>query len=432
MLELFISAIIITSSNLIVWNYILKNNINFKKVRTYVGISFLLISLMLNFIMIEPILKSIVILIVTVLTVKIVYDIDLKECIILAIITQLLYIISEVLVIIAVLIITNIKTNQELVDVFFGTVYANLTISLVVLTVIHIPYIKTIYNKLLKIIQNQKIYNVLLIVFTILTTASLIFNFIFYGDNLILLSYMGLILLIAYIGFILNNIMMRNKYLNMYVKYNNSLETLKAYEEIMDKYKVSNHENKNQLLTIRNMINKKEKTVSEFINKLVKNEYQDDEDLMMETSKIPAGGLRALIYSKLLYMKNNSIDFVIKVDKKIRSIELIELDQSMVLDICKIVGVFLDNAIEETKKIKNGNIGIELYFIDDKLNISISNIFEGSIDLDKIDEIKYTTKGEGHGYGLTLVKEIINKNSKLQNIRVINDNVFVQIIKINL
>ena len=31
------------------------------------------------------------------------------------------------------------------------------------------------------------------------------------------------------------------------------------YEDILDKYKVSNHENKNQLLTIRNMISDKNK-----------------------------------------------------------------------------------------------------------------------------------------------------------------------------
>ena len=70
--------------------------------------------------------------------------------------------------------------------------------------------------------------------------------------------------------------------------------------------------------------------------------------------------------------------------------------------------------------------------LDETLNISITNYFEGVIDLDKMDETRYTTKGEGHGYGLTLVKEIIGKNPRLQNVRKINDNVFTQILKITL
>ena len=230
----------------------------------------------------------------------------------------------------------------------------------------------------------------------------------------------------------MKGIIMRNNYLKMYSKYNNTMETLKSYEDILDKYKVANHENKNQLLMIRNMLGKKDNSeASKYIDKIVKNEYVDDENLIMETSKIPSGGLRALIYSKILYMKNNNIDFNLKVDRKIRNIEFSELRENITLDICKVIGVFLDNAIEETEKIFNGSISIELYMLENKLNISISNLFEGAIEFDKLDEIKYTTKGQGHGYGLVLVKEIISRNSMLENVRMINDNVFTQILKID-
>ena len=63
-------------------------------------------------------------------------------------------------------------------------------------------------------------------------------------------------------------------------------------------------------------------------------------------------------------------------------------------------------------------------------NEELGKEFDGLIELDKIDEKKYTTKGEGHGYGLSLVKEIVNKSPKLKNIRMINDDVFIQILKI--
>lgn len=432
MLNNVIGIVIIAIVNLCVWIKLLNMKINFKDYKLYIGMIFMAAMLVANFFLVNSILKTILVLIIVLITVKYIFDIDFKNAMVVAIINQLLYIISEVLVIIAVLIVTNVQNNKELVDMFFGTIYANILISVVVLVFIQLPLIKKLYNKCLLIIKNEKTYRIVVTSLVILTVASLLFNLIYYFNNLVLFSCIGLIMLLVYLVFITKNIIIHNNYLNMYVKYNNTLSALKSYEEILDKYKVSNHENKNQLLTIRHMIKNKDKSVAEFIDKVVKNEYKDDEELMLETSKIPAGGLRALIYSKLIYMKNNNISFILKVDRKIRSVQLLNIDENIILDMCKIIGVFLDNAIEETKKLSSGHVGIELYIIDDRLGISISNIFEGIIDLDKIDEIKYTTKGDGHGYGLALVKEIINKNDKLENSRTINDDVFTQILKLDI
>ena len=63
----------------------------------------------------------------------------------------------------------------------------------------------------------------------------------------------------------------------------------------------------------------------------------------------------------------------------------------------------------------------------DKLTLIliISNSFKGEIELDKIDEEGYTTKGKNHGVGLSLVKEIIDSSEKLeQNRKIIKDYFF--------
>lgn len=433
MLEVICNAIIATFINLVIWYKILGEKPNYRKCKTYLGIVFMLISLIINSIMVEPIVKTIIVLMITFITIEIIYDVNLKDAIILSIFTQLIYIISEVLIVTLLLIVTNIRINTELVEKFSGTIYTNIIIDIIVFIVAHLKIVRESYYKITSLIKSENIQNIFILVFTIISTATLLFNLIFFENNLLLLSFVGLIALLVYLVFITKSIIMRNNYLKMYSKYNSTLETLKSYEEIMDKYKVSNHENKNQLLMIRNMLGKDTKSdVGEYIDNIVENEYKDDENLIMETSKIPSGGLRALIYSKLLYMKNNKINFDLKVDRKIRSIELVDLDQNMILDICKITGVFLDNAIEELNKIKNGSISVELYILKDKFHISIANTFEGLIDLDKIDEVKYTTKGNGHGYGLSLVKEIVSKNPKLENVRMINDNVFIQVLKIDI
>ena len=432
MLELFFSAIIITVTNLYILSKLAQTKLNFKSYRLYFGSLFMVLGLMLNFLLIDKLIQALMVIVIVVTTVLIIFGFDFKKALVLSITDQLLYIFCEVLMIIIVLIITNVQNKSELVEIFSGTIWANITISFCVFMMVQFSFVKKVYEKINYLVKNQRNYNIIMAILMFLLTASVLFNLIYYTNNLILLSLIGIIVLLFYLVFIVKSAMVHNSYLSMYVKYNSTLETLKSYESILDKYKVSNHENKNQLLTIRNMIKKNESDIMGFIDKLVDNKYKDDENLIIETSKIPSGGLRALVYSKLLYMKNNNVNFMLKIDRKIRSFQLIELDENIILDICKIIGVFLDNAIEETKRIKNGDVGIEMYMTNNELNISISNIFDGKIDLERLDEIKYTTKGEGHGYGLALVKEILNKNGKLKNIRMVNDNVFVQILKVNI
>lgn len=433
MLDTFISCCTATGVNIFLWNKILDKKTRFGNLRFLIGSIFMLVCLILNTIMGEPILKTLMALIIMSVSIKIIYSLELKNTIILSTITQLIHIVSEVFVIIVILIFTNIQSNTELVERFSGALYTIIPIHILVFCISHFKFVKSFYYKIIALVKAENIRNIFIIVSVIAATTSLIFNLIFSENNLLVVATVSFAALFVYLVFVVKSIKIRNNYLSMHMKYNNTLETLKSYEDILDKYKVSNHENKNQLLMIRNMLKKDTKNaVCKYIDEIVDNQYKDDESLNMETSKIPSGGLRALIYSKLLYMKNNNINFDLKVDRKIRNVQLTDLNQSLILDICKIVGVFLDNSIEEVKKINNGVVSIEIYLLDDKLNVSIANNFEGVVELDKVDELKYTTKGENHGYGLSLVKEIINKNSELENVRMINDDVFIQILKISI
>ena len=227
-----------------------------------------------------------------------------------------------------------------------------------------------------------------------------------------------------------------HKYIKISNKYNTTLANLKEYEEILDKYKIMNHENKNDLLMIRNMIIKKEKDVDKYIDKLIEVKIKDDEKVMYETSIIPSGGLRATIYSKILMMKDNKINYKLHVDKGVRQVDLSGYSDEFVLDLCKVVSIFIDNAIEATCASKKREVLIQLFMdSEDKLNISIANTYKGSIDLSKIEMKGYTTKGEGHGYGLSLANELLSKHKFIRNTREIRKNTFVQnlvIDKINL
>ena len=108
------------------------------------------------------------------------------------------------------------------------------------------------------------------------------------------------------------------------------------------------------------------------------------------------------------------------------------IDDSTMLDICKIIGVYLDNSIQAVTNLKEKYINIDMYIDGEILVISISNNYGGIIELDKLEESGYTLKGEEHGYGLTLAKEIIESNKKLSNEKRISKDTFTQILKIKM
>ena len=204
---------------------------------------------------------------------------------------------------------------------------------------------------------------------------------------------------------------------------------------MIDQFRVYTHENRNEFYTIRNMLKNgdKREDIIKYIDALIDNKIQDNEKIMKKTAKIPSGGLRATIYSKLCLMDKLKIKYKLNISRDVKTTDLIDLDEELVLKICRILGVFLDNAIEAVKTLKKKEISVEMYILDNKLCVDITNNFKGNLELDKISEAKYTTKGNGHGYGLTLVNQILNEEiGILENEKSINRDTFTQTLKIKM
>lgn len=226
----------------------------------------------------------------------------------------------------------------------------------------------------------------------------------------------------------------KSRYIKMNNKYNMTNTTLKELEQNVSRLKITNHENKNQLLTIRNMIKKGEdsKNLIKHIENIVNTKIKDDETLMLQTSTITNSMISSIVYSKMLTMKENDVDVDLIISRDIKDLYLSDISDELAVEVCKIIGVYLDNALEEVSKYEEKIINIEFYAEKKTLCIAISNNFEGEIDFEKMDNPGYTTKENGHGYGLSLVREIIESNDRLSSEREIKDNIFKQILKIKM
>lgn len=425
------ACMILVCSLLYIWHKLLNRVINFKDYKLYITLISITFISYLNFFIVDKFIRVVLITIVFMFFFKFLFKETLQKCIITPIFYQLLIILAETFFI---LITTTIfKLNLETFRYkYIGTFLSNVAISVLSIILVNIPITRKIYNNIL--IQADKINKEILIILSLILIF--IFNIVevitYYKVDIKILVIVNVIFISFSFFIIIYLFKTKSNYNKVSDKYNIAIKSLNNYEEMMTKYRVANHENKNLLKTIRVMILNKEKDIPKYIDSIVEEKYEVDDKLLFKMSVIPSGGLRATIYSELLKMKENKINYTLNIDRKIRTLDFINLDTNIILDICKIVGVFIDNAIDEVKNIKNKFISIDLYIEDNKLNIKISNNYKNKIEIDKIFDEGYTTKGEGHGYGLSLVKEIVNNNDTLENKVEITKEVFSQVLVIKI
>lgn len=424
-----IGALINSFAYIFIWSRLLNKKIDFKDYKYYIVQVLFAFLMLLNFLFINTIFRVLVIVVIMTIFCYFLFKCNYRISFITSIFSQLTMMISELIFAILAVVVLKIDSNF-IVSNLVGKLIANTFISIIAIMACNIKIIQNLYNKIVSSITEIKINSFVIIILATIITINFNFLSVYYHYPLLSIIIGNIAISVIYIFIYYKYLIAETNYSKINDKYNNTLNSLKEYEEILDVYRVSNHENKNQLLMIRNMIIKKEKDIPEYIDKIIDNKIKDDEKLMFDTNKIPAGGLRAVIYSKLLVMKDEKIDFNLIVDRKVRTVDLIELGESLMFDVCRITGVFLDNAIEEVKNKEDKRIFIELFTDEDKLCIKISNNFKGSINIEKIYEKGYTTKSEGHGYGLALVKEIVDKNSKLTNLTSVENDIFTQLLEI--
>ena len=113
------------------------------------------------------------------------------------------------------------------------------------------------------------------------------------------------------------------------------------------------------------------------------------------------------------------------VVSKINNKTMKNISTKTTLNICQIIGVYLDNAIEAVDSLSKKEVMINIY-MEDALIIEIINNINKTFDINKIDKQGYTTKSGSHGYGLTLVNNILKEDKSLLNEREISKNTFKQ------
>lgn len=135
--------------------------------------------------------------------------------------------------------------------------------------------------------------------------------------------------------------------------------------------------------------------------------------------------LNTVLLLKKIEAKKFDINMVYKIDKSI------SLDSMKDSDVCKLFSNILDNSIEASKKTENKKLILSLYRKNDYVILKCENRYDGKVKKDDFEFFTTKENKKEHGYGIKIIKSIVNKYNGDMNIQE-KDNIFRVVIILNI
>lgn len=251
--------------------------------------------------------------------------------------------------------------------------------------------------------------------FTILIFAiyqTLINNFVSSWNDFMTLSYafnlLVFFIFIITISYYFLNILITNHKVKEYDQLKNYTDII---ENITTDLRSFKHDYLNILATLAGYLenNNINELKEYYYNELLpeSNEIMNKDMSISLLYNIKLSPLKALLSAKITAAHSKKINVSIEI---LDDIDFINMN---VIDICRIIGIFMDNAIEASILCSNKTIHIAIVKVDYGVVFNISNTcLESTPPVYKIYQNKLSTKGAGRGLGLNNVKNILNHRYK--------------------
>lgn len=381
------------------------------------------------FINTNEILKTILMCTIFTMVFKIIFKSNISKSVLMSIIYIIILMLSDLLVLLFLIVILQMP-KETIYTSFAGSVLGNVCTNIIMLLIIYL--LRKPLKKLLgySFSTNKKIIIVSIVTITI--TVYFFFKIIAgYKVNNSVITY--LMCMIAFITRLLT--LYREKIENESIikKYDELLDVMKTYEVDIENQRTLIHENRNELMTIRSKAIDKNasKEFIEYMDSVIGDKVSTSISKYSKFTHLPSNGLKGFFYYKSMEAERRGIKVSANVSKKIENSFLKDLDTKTYKDLARLIGVYLDNAIDASEKSEDKKLGIEIYLIKENIKIIITNTFSNDVDLSKIGKERYTTKGKNHGHGLLLVSSIIRNNNRFIAKTKVDQNLYIQELTIN-
>lgn len=361
------------------------------------------------------IFKTCIMFVLFAVLVKLNFSMDISKTIILTFIYYIVLILADM---ISINLLSMILGEKE----FYLSVAGGIIGSMVVFVITVL--LSFIFRKLILKILNIKIrYRMLFVmIFSIVCIIALFYATFRLGTNSAdkLLCIFSIFVLVLVIG---NSFMQAYKNNQLILQYDNLLSFIKKYETEIDNQRTMRHETKNQLLTIKSKIIDKEKptAIVDYIDTILNDGRKINHVEYAKLKYLPSNGLKGLFYFKMITAEEKGIHVEVSIAKGIEDGFLSKLDTNNFNQIGKVLGVYLDNAIESAEITKKKSLCIEAFTKTDEVIFVISNTYDPNVK-----KIGRSTKGVGRGYGLLLANSIISNNSRLSSSTEVTPEVYIK------
>ena len=284
---------------------------------------------------------------------------------------------------------------EYLNNTIHGLIFTNICILLVVISINNINKVKIVIKNVMGSFKDKSIATISIVLISSLSIGIFIIYQNFYVETslsyLILINLFFLGVYVFMIGFFIE----KSNNSNLLSKYDQLHEYSKTYEQELVKRSKRQHEYENQLIIIRSMIEENEDNVVEYINRILKSdEKKNDIKWLTKLTYIPYGGLKGLLYFKLNEMMNKKLNVYLEVSEDLKKKSLWKTYEEDAQDISRIIGVYLDNAIEAASISEEKTIEIQFYLENKNIVFCLGNTFKGKIEESKLDNEGYSSKGK--------------------------------------
>lgn len=415
------------------WKTISQQNVKIKGRYLFLWLALLIILIAINYSFTNIFLRFTISTLILTIANMIIYKNSIKQGLLLSTLSQLILLGGEFCCLFIIMIASKIYTIPSL-DTMYGALFSNVAVAFFAALILNIPFVKKTCRKLItkydKINNIQMIIPISILMISVNILLALVYSRV---DNLMLLT-INSILILIYTFIIVSALRDKNKFIEVKEENRDLVAHLDEYEDILVTQRRRNHESQTELVVVRNLFERKEyERGIECLDKIIGTKEELDETFYEMCQKMPSG-IQGVVYQKLL-VADSSIKIYIEVSPEIKKSKLEKkMHSDVFLDACQIIGIFLGNCLEEVNEIKdkdNKVISVQLYIEKKKtLVIQIGNTYRKGTDFSKLGENGYTTKGEKHGQGLSLVKELEAKHPSIEHETIVSGRILFQKLKI--
>ena len=220
------------------------------------------------------------------------------------------------------------------------------------------------------------------------------------------------------------------------MRYKQSLEEIETYyeytlqiESINNEMRKFRHDYVNILTTMSEYIreNDMDGLKTYFNDNIVpmKDNLQMNSIKINGTDNLKVRAIKGLVTTKILQAQEKNIPISIEVPELIDHIEMNTVDLS------RIIGIIIDNAIEASEELEDALIRIAFINVEKSVMFIVMN--KCKEDMPKIHELfqdSFSTKGDNRGLGLTTLKDITDTTENVLLDTTIENGYFVQKVEI--